>query len=324
MGGGSWDDDDYLKQRKQRKQSGQDDFSYDADLKSRSTDEWKANPDLDPRNIKDVRESRDSDEHPLSRAVAVFFDVTGSMGGIPRVFQTKLGKLIDLLKKSGIKDPHVMLAAVGDTKCDRVPLQIGQFESDNRIDEQLRLFFLEGGGGGQVYESYGLAHYVAGWKTAIDCWEKRQEKGYLFTIGDEMPWSPLTKKEIQSVFGDNLEKSITMEEAIAKASEKYHVFHLNVTDGSHGRDPEVVKKWRSLLGERVLMLDDPSAVCELIVSTIALIEGTANPDDLATSLGLDKKTAKTVSDALSDYVDSAKTDGDTDTKDTKKKTGRIF
>ena len=128
MGGGSWDDDSYFRQRKVRKQSGQDDFGYDADLRSRSQDEWKSNPALDPKGIKGARESRDSDEHPTSRAVAVFFDVTGSMGDIPRVLQTKLGKLMDLIKsKGGIGHPQIMVGAIGDTKSDRVPLQVGQF-----------------------------------------------------------------------------------------------------------------------------------------------------------------------------------------------------
>lgn len=36
-----------------------------------------------------VRESRDADAHPNSPAVSVLFDVTGSMGRVPRVLQTK-------------------------------------------------------------------------------------------------------------------------------------------------------------------------------------------------------------------------------------------
>ena len=34
-------------------------------------------------------------------------------------------------------------------------------------------------------ESYELALYFAAYKTSCDAWEKRQKKGYLFTLGDE-------------------------------------------------------------------------------------------------------------------------------------------
>lgn len=321
MGGGSWDDSVYSRQIVKRRKSGQDDFLYDAGTRSKLDTEWKAHPDLDPRKIKGERESRDSDEHPTSRAIAVFFDVTGSMRDIPRVLQTKLGKLMDLIKnKGGIEHPQIMVGAIGDTKSDRVPLQVGQFESDNRIDEQLRLFFLEGNGGGQVHESYGLAHYIAGWKTALDCWEKRQEKGYLFTIGDEMPWSPITGEEIRKTFGTGDQADITIEAAVKKASEKFEVFHILATGGSHGREARVLNKWRSLLGERVLLLDNADNVCELIVSTIALVEGNVSSDNPAAGMGFDKQTSNSVDQALKDLK---KKSGSGAPADKKKKTGRI-
>jgi hypothetical protein len=53
-------------------------------------------PALDPYGVA-VRESRDSDEHPQSLAIAVLFDVTGSMGGLPRTLQAKLPQLLGLL-----------------------------------------------------------------------------------------------------------------------------------------------------------------------------------------------------------------------------------
>jgi len=32
--------------------------------------------------------------------------------------------------------------------------------------------------------------YLAAHHTAIDCWQKRQHKGYLFMIGDDWPIRP--------------------------------------------------------------------------------------------------------------------------------------
>ena len=51
---------------------------------------------LDPHGVA-KRESSDSREHPQSLAIAVLFDVTGSMGHVPRVLQSKLPQLLGLL-----------------------------------------------------------------------------------------------------------------------------------------------------------------------------------------------------------------------------------
>jgi hypothetical protein len=40
-----------------------------------------------------------------------------------------------------------MFGAIGDAETDYVPLQVGQFESNNRMDDQLRGIALEGNGG---------------------------------------------------------------------------------------------------------------------------------------------------------------------------------
>ncbi|HAO33838.1 MAG TPA: hypothetical protein DCQ84_12920, partial [Candidatus Competibacteraceae bacterium] len=56
-----------------------------------------------------------------------------------------------------------------------------------RIARQLRRLWLEKGGGGNACESYTLPWYFAATHTAIDCFEKRGKKGYLFTVGDEEP-----------------------------------------------------------------------------------------------------------------------------------------
>lgn len=100
-----------------------------------------------------TRESRDSAEHPNSLAIGVMFDVTGSMGSVPRTLQTKLGRLMRLLVEKGyVAHPQVLFGAIGDADSDRVPLQVGQFESGapGDQDDDLGKIYLEGGGGGQV------------------------------------------------------------------------------------------------------------------------------------------------------------------------------
>jgi hypothetical protein len=204
MGGGSWNASVYSKSTTDSLSEHGTPFVYDKLTKAAGRAE--VHPDLDPKLVagdaspfagKVMRESRDSDEHPESLPIAVIFDVTGSMGQIPVTIQAKLPKLYGLLLAKGyVEHPQILFGAVGDAYSDRVPLQIGQFESDNRADENLENLFLEGGGGGGNHESYELAAYFVARHTATDAWEKRGKKGYLFLIGDERTYSTIDPRQV--------------------------------------------------------------------------------------------------------------------------------
>ena len=202
MGNGAWSDNTYQAASTFRRARGIDDFTYTSTLFSLPRAQWAADPTLDPFGV-GMRESRDSAEHPNSTPIAVLFDVTGSMGAVPRIMQTKLGQLHGLLQRKGyLQDPQIMFGGIGDADTDRVPLQIGQFESDNRMDDQLRTIFLEGNGGGQKSESYELATYFIARHTVTDAWEKRGRKGYLFIVGDELNKPVLTAGKLRQVLGE--------------------------------------------------------------------------------------------------------------------------
>ncbi|GAB2516987.1 hypothetical protein [Nocardia heshunensis] len=272
MGYGSWDDRAYDAARTFRAAKGLDDFGYTADMRSVPWDKWKAHPTLDPLGV-GVRESRDSADHGNSLPIAVLFDVTGSMGSVPRIMQEKLAKLHGLLQRKGYADdPQILFGAIGDADSDRVPLQVGQFESDNRMDEQLRLILLEGGGGGQKSESYELAAYFIARHTATDAWEKRGQKGYLFIVGDELNKKRLTAKHIRDVIGDDVPSDIAVDSVYRELADRWHVHYILPNQSSYYRDPEIAEHWQGLLGERFLRLDDPAAVCELIALTIGIGE----------------------------------------------------
>src|SRR6185369_14338805 len=123
--------------------------------------------------------------------------VTGSKGSVPRSLQAKLPQLLGLLlRKAYVRHPQILFGAIGDATCDRAPLQVGQFESDNRLDDDLSRILLEGGGGGQQTESYELAMYFMARHTTIDCFDKRGKRGYLFIIGDEMAYGQVKGGEV--------------------------------------------------------------------------------------------------------------------------------
>lgn len=279
MGSGAWSTDIFGERERGRAASGKKAFDYDDSTKRLSHDKWKVHPDLDPKGIR-FRESRDNDEHPYSLAIATMFDVTGSMGTLPQIFQGKLGELNGLLVRKGWADhPQFLFGAIGDATCDRVPLQVGQFESDNRMDENLERIFLEGGGGGQKTESYELAAYFMARHTDIDCWNKRSHKGYLFIIGDEMAYPKVKAAEVRKVIGDLLQESISTPKIFAEVKKRYETFYILPQAASYGGDPEVLTSWKKLLGQNVLELDDPEAVCETIALQVGLSEGTTDLDE---------------------------------------------
>jgi hypothetical protein len=301
MGGGSWSTNVYDEHNRFKAAAGKSAFDYSDRLHKSGRSTWKVHDTLNPFGIK-LRESRDSVEHPQSNAIVVMFDVTGSMGQVPVTLQKKLPELLGLMLRKGyIPDPQILFGAIGDATCDRIPLQVGQFESDNRMDENLENIFLEGGGGGQKTESYELAMYFAARHTEMDCWSKRGRKGYLFIIGDEMAYSHIKKREVAGLIGDGLEKDIPIKDLVRELQKRFNVYYLLPQSASYGGDSEILAFWRGLLGQNVLELEETRAVCEIIALTIGMNEGTIDLASGAADLfdaGVDAQVVNTVTTAL--------------------------
>jgi len=286
-------------------------FTHDADIKA-GRSENKVHEKLDPARAntggKLVRESVDSPTHPLSRAVAVLFDVTGSMHAVPNRFKDKLNTLMALLVKKGyIEHPHVMFGAIGDATCDKVPLQVGQFEGGNEMDEALSLIVLEGGGGGQQTESYELAMYFMSRHAEMDCFNKRSQKGYLFISGDELPYPAVKASEVKRIIGETIQSDIPTEKILEELRDKFEVFWIVPEEGSYINDPHVMEPLRKMFGQNLLILKDAKDVCELIAATIGVAEG-YDIHEVATALkdiGADADSVSRASTALTAYAASA-------------------
>lgn len=268
----------------------------------------QVDPTMNPHGLR-FRESCDSPQHPDSVPVVVAFDVTGSMGTIPERFaREELGGLMRMLVDRGyVADPQVLFAAIGDAYTDGGPFQVGQFESGLEMDMWLTRIWIEGGGGGQRHESYAMAHWFAANHTRTDAWQKRGKKGYLFTMGDEMTWD-LPRDQLKKVFGDSAEKDWKAKDAIAQAAEQWEVFHIVVTEGYHGKEPEILQQWQGLLGERALVLPDAHGICALIAQTVGLHEGTLDAQSARQDLdamNLGGSTAAAVSTALATLAGSS-------------------
>jgi hypothetical protein len=302
MGGTAWSDAHYRSRAAHRRAAGRSAFGYDEDIRARRVAAG-IHERMDPARMKDGRrESRDSDAHPNSNAVAVLFDVTGSMQQVPRMLQKNLCTLMGLcLRKGYLDDPAILIGAIGDATCDLVPLQTGQFESGNEIEDDLNRLFLEGGGGGQQTESYELALYFLARKTTMDCYENRGKKGYAFLIGDEMPYPRVKRREVQKVFGDRLQADIPIGQIVDEARQKFEIYFILPNLTSYYDDPRILDCWRRLLGQNVLKLEDPAGISELIASTIGLAEEAVSWNGLSADLsgaGTDVAVADAVTTAL--------------------------
>ena len=250
----------------------------------------RMDPQMDPKEA-NIRESRDGPDHPESVAIIVALDVTGSMGDIPmRLIREDFPKMMDAIIQR-VKDPQILFMGIGDYSCDAAPLQVGQFESSTEmLTKWLTTTWLEGGGGGNSWESYSMAWLFASRHTAIDCLEKRGQKGILITIGDE-PLNPEIPGEIISRYTTESQASrISSEDLYKEVCNKYHTFHINV-EHVRFRD-DVVGSWRQVVGQNIVTVQGAEGVApkiaELVLDnvkhsfgTLASAPGTANhkPDD---------------------------------------------
>lgn len=245
--------------------------SYDASISSRGfknkSDISKSNvqafyksttiqPELNPYKV--IRECRDSEEHPETLPIILALDVTGSMGSAAKACAEKLDEIMEELYKT-VKDVEFLMMGIGDMAFDEAPVQASQFESDIRILDQTSKIWFEGGGGPNKWESYTAAWYFALYHTNLDCW-KRDKKGIVITMGDEMLNPYLKVEHVNKVFGDtnqqqNLDDYIESKKLYPLVSEKYDVFHIGIDDPHstfwYNKD-DIHDTWQRLLGKNYL------------------------------------------------------------------------
>lgn len=307
MGSGTWKSAVYTASTGDRITRGET-FSYTAVAAAAAPEDREASEFLSPKRVnengnykdKNVRESLDTDEHPTVTSIAVGLDVTGSNIDDARVVQEKLPQLLGVIQRKGlIEHPQISIGAMGDAYYDSVPLQFAPFESDNRIDDHLDNIYLEGGGGGNHGESYGLYLYFLARHTHLDSWEKRGKKGYAFLIADEN-CLVLEPSDIRKFIGDtDVETKLTAEQLFRMAEEHYEVYVLVPRNGA-ARIQNSLEFYRNIIGQRTIDLDNSANIAEVIASIVRAMEGD-DLDDIDSdlkSLGVDAGARSSVSTAL--------------------------
>ena len=174
-----------------------------------------------------ARECRDTTAMPQITPIVFAMDVTRSRGDDAKVVYAQLLPFLGALHLSGaVTDPQLLFAAFGDAKSDRAPLQIGQFESDERMDQDLERIWIEEGGGGTGEESAELVAYAIARHTSVDAIDVRGAKGFCFFTSDEAPYPTVSKDEVARLIGDELDEDISTPEIFAELQARYQPFLL--------------------------------------------------------------------------------------------------
>lgn len=227
----------------------------------------KLDPALDPKNV--MRECCDSGEHPETIPVILALDVTGSMGQAAVEVARQLNVIMTRLYDK-VKDVEFMVMGIGDLACDAVPVQISQFEADIRIADQLEKIYFEFGGGGNAYESYTAAWYMAARHTSLDCW-KRGKRGILITMGDEPlnPYLPLkgSRTGLSEVTGDDLQADVETGALYEECLALYDIYHLNVQHRAR-TDTRVEPSFRRYLDGRHFRNVSLKNIADVIVDIV--------------------------------------------------------
>nr|MBA3541300.1 hypothetical protein [Deltaproteobacteria bacterium] len=159
--------------------------------------------------------------------IVVALDVTRSRGDDTKLMYEKLPALMGQIELKGyIENPGISFCAIGDANSDRAPLQVGQFEGDNRLDQVLERIWIEEGGGGTGQESYELAAYFYSRTNCVRLAAGTGKKGYIFFVGDEGFYPKVDKAHVRRLIGDELPEDLDAAEAFRALQEKFHAFLL--------------------------------------------------------------------------------------------------
>ena len=219
------------------------------------------------------------------------FDVTGSMGTLPKVIYDKMPLIAgQIVENRYLEDPEVSLAAIGDVRCDQAPIQVCDFSIIKKLDDWLKRIWLEGNGGGNQGESYEFMAYFY----ARYCETPNAETPFLLITGDEPMRASLSKSELEQRFGGKHE-AIDTKDVFDEVRKKFNgnVFGIFCTHGGSG-DSGALASWQKAFGkERVVLLNDDKAVADVTLGIFAIMTGSRTLDEYCEDMKTKRDKAQT-------------------------------
>jgi len=209
--------------------------------------------------------------------LVIVCDVTGSMGEWPATIFSKLPYLDHEVKTEYLGvDAEICFAAVGDANCDQYPAQARPFSKGKGLAEQLKGLVIEGGGGGQIQESYELMALYFARNVAMP----KAVRPVLIFIGDEAPYEVVSPEQAKKVIYTTLNQRILAKEVFEELKQRFDVYLIRKPYGSSTRNEMdstnqgIHSAWVELLGEdHVCILPEPGRVVDVIFGILARAAG---------------------------------------------------
>ncbi len=226
------------------------------------------------RTLDDLVPARISTTARSPLVIAV--DGTGSMGDFPQVMFEKL-PLLDLGIKDYLDDSEISFAMVGDADGDRYPLQVRPFTKGKGLVDALNKLTIEGGGGGNMQESYDLA----GLYYAHNADMPNATKPIFIWVCDEGVYDSVDKDWASQHARTKISKNLPAKDLFEDLKRQYSMYCIrkhygNEVDGETmtGNNLRIQKQWESYVGaDRVKILNDPRRIVDVIFGILALETG---------------------------------------------------
>ena len=204
-------------------------------------------------------------------------DVTGSLGNLPKIIYDKWPGIVgQIVARKYLPDPQMSIAATGDIRSDRSPLQMADFSALRNLDKWFKKIHFEGNGGGQGSESYAMTAYYY----AYICDMPKVENPIYLITADEAFVENLYADDLREHFGgehgDTTAKKV-FDDLVEKFKENVFLIHRRYAGiGSEGwTERKIVDQWEGVLGqERVIHLPDDLAIGDITLGVYAIVSGT--------------------------------------------------
>jgi hypothetical protein len=201
------------------------------------------------------------------------FDGTGSMAeNVEKAFEAI--PVLDTML-SGIRtryNTQIASAVVQDVGDGHPVFQMSQFESDNRIAEQMRLLVPDRSGG-DAPEDYdlGLAYLLLA--TRMDIFDFYGLRGYTFIVGDQIGRGQVRPGAVKDHLGHTLQSSMETRDICRQLLQKWHLFYIQVGSGGGATHNSATTWWQDKLGSnRVVLVPNPDLLAEVQAGLIYVTE----------------------------------------------------
>jgi hypothetical protein len=191
------------------------------------------------------------------------------MGDWTKIIYDKLPMFYgQLMINQYVQDPALSFCAIGDATCDSTPLQVTEFGQGHSLDQLLNKVYLEGGGGGNITESYELAAYFYLKHSDVS----QAALPYMFITGDEAFYDKVSKDHIKEVIGSHVQKDADSKKMFDELKKKYNLFLLHKPYSESHANSKIITKWQNTLGkEHILELVTPKACIDVMLGAISIV-----------------------------------------------------